>query len=40
MRVLNYGEGGVTKIYNCFGYPEEKRLALEAWAGLIGDIVR
>jgi len=38
-RVLNHAEGGVTKIYNRFGYAEEKREALEAWAGRIGDIV-
>ena len=38
-RVLNHGECGVTKIYNCFSYAEEKRLALEAWAGRIGEIV-
>ena len=38
-RVLNHAEGGVTKIYNRFGYAEEKRLALEAWAGRIGEIV-
>ncbi len=38
-RVLNHAEGGVTKIYNHFGYAEEKREALEAWAGRIGDIV-
>ena len=39
-RVLNHAEGGVTKIYNRFGYAEEKRLALEAWADRIGAIVR
>jgi integrase len=38
-RVLNHAEGGVTKIYNRFGYAEEKGLALEAWADRIGDIV-
>ena len=37
--VLNHAEGGVTKIYNRFGYAEEKRLALEAWAGRRGEIV-
>jgi hypothetical protein len=37
--VLNHGEGGVTKIYNCFSYAEEKRLALEAWADRVGEIV-
>ena len=38
-RVLDHAEGGMTKIYNHFGYAEEKREALEAWAGRIGDIV-
>jgi len=38
--VLNHAEGGVTKIYNRFGYAEEKCLALEAWADRINDIVR
>jgi len=31
-RVLNHKEGGVTRIYNRYGYLEEKRHALEAWA--------
>jgi integrase len=31
-RVLNHREGGVTKIYNRYGYLDEKRKALEAWA--------
>jgi hypothetical protein len=39
MRVLNHAAGGVTKINNRFGYAEEKGLALEAWAGRIGDFV-
>ena len=39
-RVLNHAEGGVTMIYNRFGYAEEKGLALEAWADRIGAIVR
>jgi integrase len=39
-RVLNHAEGGVTKIYNRFGYAEEKKVALNAWADRIGDIVR
>jgi len=37
--VLNHAESGVTKIYNRFGYAEEKGLALEAWADRIGEIV-
>ena len=35
----SHAEGEVIKIYNRFGYAEEKRLALEAWAGRIGEIV-
>ena len=31
-RVLNHAEGGVTKIYNRFGYADEKREALRVWA--------
>ena len=38
-RVLNHAEGGVTKVYNRFGYAEEKREALEAWADRVGEIV-
>ena len=37
--VLNHAEGGVTTIYNRFGYAEEKGLALEAWADRKGEIV-
>ena len=39
MRVQKHAEGEVTKICNRFGYAEEKRVALEAWAGRIGEIV-
>ena len=31
-RVLNHAEGGVTKIYNRFGYADEKRQALDVWS--------
>jgi integrase len=38
-RVLNHKEGGVTKIYNRYGYMPEKRIALEAWAQKIKNLI-
>ena len=37
-RVLNHAEGGVTKIYNRYGYASEKRVALEKWADHISVV--
>jgi integrase len=39
-RVLNHKEGGVTKIYNRYGYLDEKRHALETWARKVESLVR
>jgi integrase len=39
-RVLNHKEGGVTKIYNRYGYMSEKRIALETWARKIESLIR
>lgn len=39
-RVLNHKEGGVTKIYNRYGYMPEKRAALETWARKIETLIR
>ena len=38
-RVLNHAEGGVTKVYNRFGYAEDKSAALETLAGRMGEIL-
>ena len=38
-RVLNDAAGGVTKIYNRFGYAEEKREALGAWVERLSKIL-
>jgi len=38
-RVLNHAEGGVTKIYNRFGYADEKREALRVWAERLDEIL-
>jgi len=37
--VLNHAEGGVTKIYNLFGYADEKREALGAWVERLSKIL-
>jgi integrase len=39
-RVLNHREGGVTKIYNRYGYLDEKRHALETWARKVESLTR
>jgi integrase len=39
-RILNHSEGGVTKIYNRYGYIEEKRHALDLWARHIEGSIR
>lgn len=39
-RVLNHKEGGVTKIYNRYGYLDEKRHALETWARKMESLIR
>jgi integrase len=39
-RVLNHKEGGVTKIYNRYGYLDEKRHALETWARKVESLVK
>ncbi len=39
-RVLNHKEGGVTKIYNRYGYLDEKRHALETWAKKVETLLR
>ncbi len=39
-RVLNHKEGGVTKIYNRYGYLDEKREALDKWARHVATLVR
>lgn len=39
-RVLNHKEGGVTKIYNRYGYLPEKRHALATWARKVESLVR
>jgi integrase len=39
-RVLNHQEGGVTRIYNRYGYLDEKRHALDAWARHVESLVR
>jgi integrase len=39
-RILNHKEGGVTKIYNRYGYMPEKREALETWARKIESLIR
>lgn len=39
-RVLNHKEGGVTKIYNRYGYLPEKRHALNCWARKVESLVR
>ncbi len=39
-RILNHKEGGVTKIYNRYGYMPEKRIALETWAQKIESLIR
>ena len=38
-QVLNHAEGGVTKIYNRFGYADEKREALRVWAERLDEIL-
>ena len=38
-RVLSHSEGGVTKIYNRFGYGEEKREALATWGDRLQGVV-
>lgn len=38
-RVLNHAEGGVTSIYNRYGYLNEKRLALNAWSRHVETLV-
>jgi integrase len=38
-RILDHAEGGVTKIYNRYSYANEKRRALELWAGRLAEIV-
>jgi integrase len=38
-RVLNHTEGGVTKIYNRYGYLDEKRAALNRWAAHVEWLV-
>jgi hypothetical protein len=39
-RVLNHKEGGVTKIYNRYGYLDEKRHALETWARKVESLIK
>ncbi len=39
-RVLNHKEGGVTKIYNRYGYLPEKRRALDTWARKVESLIR
>ena len=43
-KVLNHvsaaGQGGVTAIYNRYGYEAEKRQALEAWSRHLSDLVK
>jgi len=39
-RVLNHKEGGVTRIYNRYGYLDEKRDALDRWARHVESLVR
>lgn len=39
-RVLNHKEGGVTKIYNRYGYLDEKKHALETWARKVESLLR
>jgi integrase len=39
-RILNHKEGGVTKIYNRYGYLDEKRQALEAWGSKVESFTR
>lgn len=39
-RVLNHKEGGVTAVYNRYGYLDEKRAALDKWARHVETLVR
>lgn len=39
-RILNHKEGGVTKIYNRYGYQDEKRRALDTWGRKVESLVR
>jgi integrase len=39
-RILNHKEGGVTRIYNRYGYLPEKRIALETWGRKIESLIR
>ena len=38
-KVLNHAEGGVTKVYDRYGYEPEKRRALDAWGARLSAIV-
>jgi integrase len=38
-KVLNHAEGGVTKIYDKYGYLDEKRAALDRWGARLAAIV-
>ncbi|MDP6621976.1 MAG: integrase arm-type DNA-binding domain-containing protein [Alphaproteobacteria bacterium] len=38
-RVMNHAESGVTRIYSRYSRPEEKRAALDAWAGHLETIL-
>ena len=38
-KVLNHVERGVTAVYDRYGYDEEKRTALNAWAEKLSDII-
>jgi integrase len=39
-RILNHKEGGITRIYNRYGYMPEKRDALDTWAHKIETLIR
>lgn len=38
-RILNHSEGGVTRIYDRYGYDKEKREALNRWADRLRQII-
>jgi hypothetical protein len=38
-KVLNHAEGGITHIYDRYGYMKEKRQALDAWSDKLQTIL-
>ena len=40
MKIVNHTDSGVTGAYDRFGYLDEKRAALQAWADFLDDIVK